>query len=640
MMNKNLKVYWTACSVVAVLCSCSRDAVIEDVSDNLDREARTITLNANLGVDSRIAFQENETNLELLWEENDVFSVMVGKAVQTPSTFTLTDGAGTSNGLFTGNIGCSEGDTLYSVWPLMTEGMSGEHACHWSLAGQKGVLDDQYVFMVGSGVYDEEGTTSMTFIPMTAAVRMKLQFLESVEKIMQVDIQVNGVYERALVNIDTGGLIFDGGTDGGVTIDSEFLVNGNELSVVAYFFAWEWSSLNDAKVVVTAADGKQYEGTMVSGRIRPGNLYDTTVELESNSSGTSEGFVEEADGSFVIYTLEGWKTFAAMIEEGNTFEGKIIKLGADIDFENELQEPIGVQEQLDMNAITFAGTLDGQNHCIKNLKIDNSVGRFTGLFAYVQKATFKNLRIASGEVKGTGNMYVGAFLGYGRGVTLINCHNEGCKVVHVYEKNSGYSGGLTGCLHRTSDGSKYSFIIACTNAAEVSGAYCPSGITGGAWSGYINVVACVNTGKISYSGASDLNSWGAFAAGISGAMGGYDSNWMYGCFTDCEIVAGNNHAGLIGDAGSSHPNLHYSYSANTSLPLLGQIWGTANRTIGYSSYNDAVDNLNKGIQMYNWKAAVPCTYKFVKGDKPTLVYAEPSTNPGGGNNNFGGGGKF
>ena len=53
-----------------------------------------------------------------------------------------------------------------------------------------------------------------------------------------------------------------------------------------------------------------------------------------------------------------------------------------------------------------------------------------------------------------------------------------------------------------------------------------------------------------------------------------------------------------------------------------------------------IENLNKGIQQYNWKAIVPCAYQFVKGDKPTLVAAEVSTNPGSGTNNFGNGGNF
>jgi hypothetical protein len=118
---------------------------------------------------------------------------------------------------------------------------------------------------------------------------------------------------------------------------------------------------------------------------------------------------------------------------------------------------------------------------------------------------------------------------------------------------------------------------------------------------------------------------------------------MYGCFSDCEIVTnGYNHSGLVSDLGYTGENLHYSYSANTALPPLTFGWGGSpeNKTVGHSSYNDAVENLNKGIEMYNWTATVPCTYKFVKGDKPTMVYAEPSTNPGAGNNDFGHGGKF
>ena len=637
-MKTNLKIYLAACSVMAALGSCSQEKLMEGTSESQSKDVHTVSLQANLGKDSRIAFEEGETSLNLLWEEQDSFSVIVGKAVQTPATFVLKEGAGTSNGVFEGEIPCNEGDTLYAVWPIMAQGMSGEHACYWSLAGQKGVLDDRYTFMIGSGVYNKGENVQMSFYYRTAAVRMNLLLPEGVEKITKVDVKVEQYgREGAIVNIDSGGLIFDGGSrNDGLTIENEFTVVDGKVQVVAYFFAWDHSRLNNGKVIVTASDGKEYEGQMVSGNIRPGMLYDTTIEMyEDNNS----DFVEEEDGSYTIHTAKGWKTFVSKINGGNTFEGKIIRLGADIDLNNEVQTPIGAREYINpYEDIIFAGTLDGQNYAIKNLRIENTIGNYAGLFAFIQKATLMNLRLVGGEVRGNG--YIGAFVGYGRGVTIINCHNEGCKVSHINEDNGYYAGGLTGCLHRTTDGIHYSFIIASSNSAEISGANCPAGITGGAWSGFVTLVACVNTGEISYMGTrtGQIN---ICAAGIASSLGG--DGWMYGCFSDCEIVTnGYNHSGLVSDLGYTGENLHYSYSANTALPPLTFGWGGSpeNKTVGHSSYNDAVENLNKGIEMYNWTATVPCTYKFVKGDKPTMVYAEPSTNPGAGNNDFGHGGKF
>lgn len=342
-------------------------------------------------------------------------------------------------------------------------------------------------------------------------------------------------------------------------------------------------------------------------------------------------FVDEQNGTYTIYTVNGWKEFAAMVNGGNDFAGKTVRLGADIDLQNELQEPIGMDDN-----VYFAGTLDGKNHAIKNFKVDKSTGKYAGLFARLNGATIQNLRMVGGSVKGSGTTnYVGALAGYGRGVIIINCHNEGCSILQVSEQNNGYSGGIIGGINKISD-EQSTVIIACTNSAEVSGTYCPSGITGGGFSANSSIVACVNTGKISYSGTNMGET--VYAAGISGNYGSV--NFMYGCFTDCEVVPGSTHGSLVADAGTSHPNLHYSYSANTSIPLLGQVWGIANKTIAHSSYNDAVENLNKGIQQYNWKAIVPCAYQFVKGDKPTLVAAEVSTNPGSGTNNFGNGGNF
>ena len=629
-MKANLKIYLAAWLVATALGSCNQEAVNEVTQPN---KLRTVSLQTKLGHDSRIAFEEDENSLNLLWEKSDAFSVMVGTGVQQPATFMLTDGDGTNEGTFEGLLDCEDGDHLYAVWPVALEGMNADNECIWDLQGQKGTLDDAYTFMLGESVYEEGEVPSIAFRYMTAAVRMNLRLPAGVEKITQVDVQVEGAYRRATVCLDSGALMFDGDTNGGVTLNNDFAVQNNEVSVVAYFFAWDYSKLENGAVVVTDNKGAQYIGTLANGNIRPGKLYDTTVVLRSNTTGD---FQEENDGTYTIYNEKGWKQFAAMVNGGETFAGKIVKLAADIDFKNEVCDPISLEKKWNMSGEVFAGTLDGQNFGFKNLKIDNSIGMFTALFAIAENATFINLKFYSGEVIGRQDArYVASLVAYGNGIHVINCHNLGCKVLQVHENNTGYAGGLVATVENTQ---RNPLFLACTNAAEVSSASSPSGIVYGGFMKMTNIVACVNTGKISYSG-SNMNT-GMWAAGISINFGGMDSNFMYGCFTDCEMLQSAASAALIGDAGSSYPNLHYSYSANTSMQLLAQIWGTPNRTLGYASYNDAVDNLNKGIDMYNWTATVPCTYKFVKGDKPTLVYAEPSTNPGAGNNNFGNGGKF
>ena len=131
-----------------------------------------------------------------------------------------------------------------------------------------------------------------------------------------------------------------------------------------------------------------------------------------------------------------------------------------------------------------------------------------------------------------------------------------------------------------------------------------------------------------------------FAAGVVGEMAG--ENYMYGCFSDCTIPNHDYSCGaLTGDAMTNAANIHYSYSTVTNVSLLGQCFTQMNGTVGVvSSYNEAVDKLNKGIELYNWSAEIPCEYIFEKGDTPSLVFKEASTNSGIGADNWGNGGKF
>lgn len=373
-MKKNLMKYLASCSVMAFMGSCNHEAVVEGTFSN---QSRTITMQAELRSNSRIAFEENETSLNLLWEENDGFSVMVGKAVQTPVTFALTEGAGTSTGMFEGKISCNDGDTLYAVWPIMENGMCGEHQCYWSMAGQKGVLDDQYTFMVGSGVYHKGESTTMSFRHMSAALRMHLELPEGVEKLIKVEIlgEMLG-REGAIVNIDSGGLLLDGSSrNDGVTIENEFLVVDNAVDVVAYFFAWEWTYLKNAKVVATSEDGNLYEGSLVNGNLRPGKLYDTTVKMSNSGEISQENKIQLAaknGGEFTV--TERIRLTAPLIVEkdlnlhfndGAAFDGDI---GQFVD-SNSLKAMVvvkpGAALTINGNGEINTGHMDSQLSCIR-----------------------------------------------------------------------------------------------------------------------------------------------------------------------------------------------------------------------------------------------------------------------------------
>ena len=99
-----------------------------------------------------------------------------------------------------------------------------------------------------------------------------------------------------------------------------------------------------------------------------------------------------------ISTLDDLKAFRQAVNDGNTYEGKVVSLLADIDLNGEEWIPIG-----GVNPNYFAGEFDGRGHSINNMIIDNTDGSLTalgffgnaGLFTYIHDVTFDGAKITT-----------------------------------------------------------------------------------------------------------------------------------------------------------------------------------------------------------------------------------------------------
>ena len=121
--------------------------------------------------------------------------------------------------------------------------------------------------------------------------------------------------------------------------------------------------------------------------------------------GTADtSWYNDTDAEFVIMTAEQLAGFAKLVDDGNTFEGKTVKLGKDIDLVNLLFNPIGSYRK----ELPFKGVFDGQDHVIKNLSQNtwelNTGYKYSdlglGLFACVEDATIKDLVIDGASISG------------------------------------------------------------------------------------------------------------------------------------------------------------------------------------------------------------------------------------------------
>ena len=118
--------------------------------------------------------------------------------------------------------------------------------------------------------------------------------------------------------------------------------------------------------------------------------FDESVYIdEFGNQIVAEGVAMNADGEYILAQKSGMLWLAEQVNGGNDFSGKVVKLAADIDLNNENWTAIGTPEA------NFCGTFDGCDYTIKNLKIVVTEGKeekaYLGLFGYAKDATIKNV---------------------------------------------------------------------------------------------------------------------------------------------------------------------------------------------------------------------------------------------------------
>ena len=164
-------------------------------------------------------------------------------------------------------------------------------------------------------------------------------------------------------------------------------------------------------------------------------------------------------GVYEISTAQELRALARAVNvDANTFAGKTVRLMEDIDLELREWMPIGTDR-------SFAGTFDGNGHCIQNLCV-TSGNNYVGLFGRLAGATVENLGIESGTVMGTGK--VSALAGSIRNGTVIRgCYNR------ATVSGRTIVGGLVGMVGPTN-----CLVESCYNAGSVSAYSSVGGVIG------------------------------------------------------------------------------------------------------------------------------------------------------------------
>lgn len=386
---------------------------------------------------------------------------------------------------------------------------------------------------------------------------------------------------------------------------------------------------------------------------------------------TTSAVTPEADGrTYNIKDAEEWVWLCEQVGN-NTIptNGLIVNLIADLNFGGHEMYPLGyTKDNASGKAVQFWGTLNGNHHTIKELKMTKGTYRHLGFIAQLNpRSTVKDLTVecnikgncdntGSGVVtiggvagnciggtvqnctaKGTVSsdkkaVYMGGVIGYLCGGTMMQCSNY-ANVVSLSDENR-VIGGVAGCVgdFLQTGLPMYdipSFMIACVNYGTISvrGDGRAGGITGEAEENQNKpndvrntFVACYNVGDIKV--VEGKTYVGEQASGLCTATS-EKSTALYGCFS-AGTLPQNGKPGV--SVCKPYGNGVFALSdASDDLPESVGIADTG-KNCGKKTRADlnspaTIKAMNDAIEAFNAKEPThACTYRFKAG--PTYPVLE------------------
>lgn len=186
---------------------------------------------------------------------------------------------------------------------------------------------------------------------------------------------------------------------------------------------------------------------------------------------------------YQINTAAELAYFAKSVNGGRRYDREYIILKNNINLNDKEWTPIGTDSN------PFRGNFDGRNHTVTGMRISNSSANYVGLFGECTRhninSAIKNITVENSVI--TGNVHVGAIIGYAGEINIENCQSVG-NTVNGNKKVGGISGSVVGSV------SSAAKIVQCYNSSTVTGDYFVGGIVGAG----DRCIAenCLNTGEI------------------------------------------------------------------------------------------------------------------------------------------------
>lgn len=274
--------------------------------------------------------------------------------------------------------------------------------------------------------------------------------------------------------------------------------------------------------------------------------------VAANPAANAEVSISKPGQTTVYSTLAD---FRDATNAGNTFAGYTVTLLKDIDLNNEEWTPISNYAYGAGSDKLFAGTFDGDNHIISNLKIascnqdalGNTENVARGFFGQVATCTIKNLKFSNANVSSDA----------GINAIVASLHTE--STGKLIMDNVQVLSGSVSCSNENAGG----LVAFCTGWSEFTNCVNHASVTGYGVGGIVGILrdnaginTCVISDCINYGAITNTVGGGDGAGGIVSKIQDYGT--ISGCKNYGEIkgTVGNVYAaGIIGIAncGNSKP---------------------------------------------------------------------------------------
>ena len=223
-----------------------------------------------------------------------------------------------------------------------------------------------------------------------------------------------------------------------VFTDAELTTEANQIGVWS-----EPTSVTDlgtyyVRVALPEGAGNEYQNKEA----------EIALKVEAVQGNKKEDLVIDDENHMIeVNSPEGWNELAANVDGGTTYEGYVVNVGLDLDFAGKPFNGLGSP------TAKFNGSLDGQNHTIKNIAVDYSSVELldnTHNIALIENAGqvanrfYKDLKLSNLNFN---HVYKGAGLVVG---TMPGVEISGIAIDNIKINAVRQSGGLGGSGYWTS----------------------------------------------------------------------------------------------------------------------------------------------------------------------------------------------